>query len=111
MGILQLSENHLQRKLNLPRRSRGLADNPKPAAAQDVRRSSEVHDVEDVEELCAKFECAEFCVAAAAEGSVFDQRHVEIVEAGPAERAPAQRSEAAVVGAGSVRQVDGNVEE
>src|SRR5207244_2557370 len=43
--------------------------------------------------------------------SVFDKRYVEVVEAGAAESAAAERSEAAVVGAGAVREVDRDVEE
>ena len=50
-------------------------------------------------------------LAAVSERSVFDQGYVEIVEAGAAEGAAAQRSESAVVRAGAIGKVDGNVEE
>jgi len=44
---LRPSINHFQRELNLPRRSRCLADDAEAAPAQNVRRQSEIHDVEE----------------------------------------------------------------
>jgi len=49
------SINHFQRELNLPRVPCRLADDAEAAAPQNVRRQAEIHDVENVEELGAKF--------------------------------------------------------
>ena|SRR6267378_2223039 len=43
---LRRSVNQLQRELNLSRRSSRFADDPKPAATQNVRRQTEIHQVE-----------------------------------------------------------------
>ena len=75
-----LSINNFQGKLNLPRRSRGLADDAKSASVHNVRWQPEVHDVEDIEELGAKLQRPEFGVAAMPERCIFDHREIEAVE-------------------------------
>ena len=72
--------NNFQGKLNLPRRSRGLADDAKSASVHNVRWQSEVHDVEDIEELGAELQSSEFAIAAMPEGRIFDHREIEAVE-------------------------------
>src|ERR1051325_4411561 len=64
--------NDLQRELNLPRGSRGLADDSEAAAAHDIRRQAEIHEVEYIEELRAKFQRAQLGIAALPEGRVFN---------------------------------------
>src|SRR5215472_1276064 len=103
--------DHLQRKLNLPRRPRRFADDSKAAAADDIRRQSEIHDVEQIEELRAEFESAQFGVATVPEWSVFDQGEVEVVIAGTAENIAAQRAETAAVGTSPAGEMDWNVKE
>src|SRR5450631_3857246 len=50
------SVDHLQRELNLSRRSGGLADPSEPRPEHRVRRQGEIDDIEQVEELTAKLE-------------------------------------------------------
>ena len=57
-------KNQFQRKLNLARCAGGLADDSKAAAAHYVGRQSEIHAIENVEELRAELQCAQFAVAA-----------------------------------------------
>src|SRR5579872_2085995 len=102
------SVNHLQRKLYLARGAGGLADDAKAAAPQNVGWQPEIHQVEHVEKLGAKFQGAELCISAAAEGRVLDQRDVEILEARSAEGVAPQGAKAAVVRAGASGQVDRN---
>src|SRR5512146_962241 len=99
--------NHLQRELNLPRIAGRFADHPEAAARHDVIGQAEVHDIENIEELGAKFERAEFGIAAATEGRVFDQSDIKIVKGGAAESVAAQCSETSLVGASATRQVNG----
>jgi hypothetical protein len=55
LAPLRGSVNQLQRKLYLPRRPRGLADDAEATPTQNVGRQPEIHQVEYVEELGAKF--------------------------------------------------------
>src|SRR2546430_12662801 len=97
------SIGQFQRKLDLPRRPGCFADNPKTAAANDVRRQAKIHLVKNVKELGAKLQVREFAISAAAERRVLDQGHVELTEGRPAEGVAAERSENALVGAGPAR--------
>ena len=96
----RLSINHFQGKLNLPRGSRGLADNAKSTSVHNVRWQPEVHDVEDIEELGAKLQRAEFRVATVPEGSVFNHREIEAVKRGTTKRVSTQSAEASTMRAG-----------
>src|SRR5215471_2627903 len=75
--------DEFQRELNLPRGPRGLADDSEPAA---------VHDVEDVEELRAKFQRSHLSVSAVPDRRVLDDSDIEIVICRPTKRVAAQRS-------------------
>src|SRR6266496_4007858 len=98
--------NHLQRELNLSRRSRGLADDSEPAAPHNVRRQSKIDNIEDVEELRSEFQRSQLCVSAMSERRVFNQRNVEVMESRPAKRIPPQSTEASLVGPGTARHID-----
>src|SRR5579864_4892517 len=84
--------NQLHRKLNLPRGPGGLADDSESAAAHNIIRQAEVHDVEHVEKFGAKFDGPEFAVPAVAERRVFNHGDVEIVIGGTAEGVAAERA-------------------
>ena len=91
--------NQLQRKLNLPRRSRRLADLPKPRPIHNVRRQPHVHNVKEVEELRPELQIDQFHPALAlAKRRVFDQRKIEVVVRRPAEGIAPQRSESSLFG-------------
>src|SRR5581483_6171270 len=91
--------------------SRCSADDPKSAAAQNVVRQAKVHDVENVEELGAKFDCRKFGISAMTHGRVLNQRKIEVVKRRPAERVASQSSEPALVWACSARNVNRNGKE
>src|SRR6266496_2054477 len=103
--------NQLQRKLNLPRRTRGPADDPEPAAAHNVIRQSKVHNVEDVEQFSAKFDCPQFSIIPMTEGSLFDQRNIKVMKRRSAESISSKRPKAAQVRPRSPSNVDRNKEE
>src|SRR5690349_2458916 len=100
-----------QRELDLTRRACGFADDPEAAAANDVRRQAKIYLVENVEELGAELQVCQFAISAAAERRILDEGHVELTEVRPAERIAAESSENALVGAGSARNIDGDLKE
>src|SRR2546423_7980625 len=102
------SVDHFQRKLNLPRRARGLADDPKPAAAHNVGRQPKIHDIKHVEKLRAKLQRPELAVSPPSKRRVLDQSHIEIVQSRSAKRIAPQCPEAPLVWSGATGHVDGN---
>src|SRR5208282_2503689 len=105
------SVDQFQRKLDLPRRSGGAADDAKSAAEHGVRRQAEIHNVKYVEKFCAKLEHAQFTAASFSKRCVLDQSHVEIVKAGTTERVAAQCAKNPLIRARSAGDVDGNKKE
>ena len=106
-----VSVNQLQGELNLARRSGGLADDAKAASAQNVGRQPEIYQVENIEELGAKFHRPQLRASPMPERSVFDQRDVEVLESRSAKGVAPQRAETPMVGTGAARNVDRNREE
>src|SRR5437879_4497002 len=107
----QSSVDYFQRKLNLPRRPRRLADDPEPAPVHNVRRQPKIHDIKDVEELCAKLERSHFRIATMAERCVFNERKIEVVKCGPTECVAPKSAETPAMRPGSSRNIDGDVKE
>jgi hypothetical protein len=97
--------------LDLSRWACGPADYAKATASDDVGGQAEIDFVEDIEELSAKLKDSQFAVSPMAEGSVLDQGHVKIAEAGAAKCAAAKCAETAVVWTGPAEDVDGDLEE
>ena len=97
-------------KLDLARWTGGLADNAKPAPADDVGGQSKIDFVEDIEELHSKLKIGKFTVTAMTNSGVLDQRQVKIAEAGTAKGVAAKRAETAVKRPGPARYVDRNYE-
>src|SRR5690348_5706354 len=91
------SVTQFDRKLNLARRPGSLTDNSESAAPHYIGWQAEIHEVEHIEELGAKLDCAEFGIASAPERRVFHQGDVEILETRSAECVPAQGSEAPMI--------------
>ncbi len=79
------SVDNLHRELNLPRSPGSPTNNPEAAPAHNVRRQSEVHNIEDVEELRPELHSSEFRIPAMSEWSVFDDREIEIMIVRPSE--------------------------
>src|SRR5437660_9558930 len=110
LGVSALSHNSVddfQRELNLPRRPRGFADDPEPAPVHNVRRQPKIHDIKDVEELCAKLERSHFRIATMAERCVFNERKIEVVKCGPTECVAPKSAETPAMRPGSSRNLDG----
>src|SRR5882762_609401 len=105
------SENYLHRELHLARRPRSLTDDSKSTPAHNIRGQSKLHQIEYVEELGAKFQRTQYTVRRMAERRVLDQGEIEIMEGRSSERVASERSEAALVGAGTAGQVDRNGKE
>src|SRR2546428_1217450 len=106
----KVSVVQFQRKLDLARRPGGLADHTKPAAENNVGGQTEIHFVEDIEELSSKLKDREFAVSAMAEGGVLNQGEIEIAEAGTSKRATAKNAKTALVRARSAGNVEGDLE-
>src|SRR5215471_12826182 len=98
--------DEFQRELNLPRGPRGLADDSEPAAVHDVGRQSKINDVEDVEELRAKFQRSHLSVSAVPDRRVLDDGDIEIVICRSAKRVTPQRSESTLIRPGPSRNID-----
>ena len=94
------SEDQFQRELNLAGSPGGMIDKPEARAAQDIHGQREVDQVKGVEELTPKLQREGFRAGAAAQGGIFDQGEIEIVQGGAAEGIAPQGSEASQVGAG-----------
>ena len=105
------SEDQFQRELNLAGSSRGVIDDAETRTAQNVHGQPEVHQVEGVEELGAELQGGGLGPRAAAQRGVFDQSHVEIVIIRATEGVSSQGSEAALVGSGAARNVNGDGKE
>ena len=105
------SKDKLQGDLDLTRRPGGSVDDPESGPTNDVGGQTEIDEVKDIKELCAELERQGFRVPPAAEGSVFDNRQIEIAEARPSKSVPPQRAEAAALGAAASRNADGDIEE
>src|SRR5580658_10353895 len=88
-----------------------MANGAESAAEHCIGRQTEIHDVKYVEELGAKFEVAQFAIASFSKRSVFDQSHVEIVEARSAKSVAAERAKNALIRACSTGDVYRNKEE
>jgi len=73
------SENHPQRKLNLPRRAGGLVDDPEASSSNDIKWKTKIHDIKNVEELGAELEDRGFGVSAVPEACILDQRKIQVV--------------------------------
>src|SRR5256885_16812989 len=97
-------------ELDLTRWSRGFADDPEAAAADDVGGQAEVDFVEDIKELRANLKDREFSISAMAESGVLDQGEVKIAKAGGAKCAAAKGAEAAVVRTAATGNIDGDLE-
>ena len=111
LGIT-ISVNQLEGKLNLPRVAGSLADYPKPEPVRVLAGSPMVtmlKRLKNSERNCRSTRSAP--LAAAAEGRVFDEREVEVVEGRAAECVAAQRAEAALIRSRSAGDLDGDVEE
>src|SRR5580698_4132919 len=103
--------DQLQRKLNLPRVTRSLADLTESRAVDDVRRQLHVDNVEEIEELRAELQVDKLCSAPArAERRVFDHCEVIVVKGRPAERVAAERAETPLIRSGSSSNVNGDRE-
>ena len=105
------SKDKLQGDLDLAGRPGGSVDDPEPGAANDVGRQTKIHKVEDIKELRPELQGQGFRAPPVAEGSVFDNRQIEIAEARPSKSVPPQRAEAAALGAAASRNADGDIEE
>src|SRR5579863_5523718 len=92
------SVDQLQRKLNLPRISRRLADLPESRSSQHVCRRAHGHDIEEVEEFRTELQVHPLRSAfSSAKRRVLDQRKVEVVKRRSAKRVPPQRPKHALV--------------
>jgi hypothetical protein len=90
----------------LARGAGGFADDAKSAAADEIRRKSEIDHVEDIEKLGAELEGPQLRVSAMAKGCVFDQSHIEIAKTGAAESVATKRAEAAMIRSGAAGNVN-----
>lgn len=108
-----ISIDQLQRKLNLARVTRCLADHSEAGVAKDgsggtvhlkrVGRKTHGNDIEDVEELRSELEIhALGATFPATNGRVLDEREIEVIERRSSKRISSQGAEAALVGARSV---------
>src|ERR1035438_4197997 len=73
------------------------------------RGQSEIHQVEDIEELGAKLQGGALAAATRHQRRILDHRDIQIFKRRPAESIPAQRAESAVVGPRAAGNVRGNV--
>ena len=71
-----------------------MVDKPEARAARDIHGQGEVDQVKGVEELTSKLRRGGFRARTAAQGGIFDQGEIEIVQGGAAEGIPPQGSEA-----------------
>ena len=75
---------------------------------QRIRRQTHGHDVEEIEELRAELQVHALRAAlAASEGSVLDEREIEVIKRRTAEGVAPQRAEAPLVRTGSVGKCTG----
>ena len=86
--IPQLIHN-LERELYLAGGACRFADDAEAAPADGVGGQPKVYDVEDVEKFSAKLQNAELPAPTMAEGCVFDDGDIELMESGAAKRVPA----------------------
>ena len=103
--------NHLQRELDLPRRSGSLADNAESAPPHNVRWQAEIHDVEQIKKLRSKLQRAQFPISAMPESSVFDQREIKVVIFRAAKCVAPQPAESPEIRPRTSRNIDRNIEE
>jgi len=88
-----------QGELDLAGEPGGFAEDTEAGAEQGVRRQSEIHNIENVEELRAKLQDSPFG-AAAADRSVLDQSDIVLLEFGAAKSIAPERAKVALIGAG-----------
>src|SRR6516225_1496663 len=105
------SVNELEGELDLARRPRCSGDDAEAGSSEDVVGKAEVHQVEYVEELGAKFQRGQLRVTPMSEGSVFDEGDVVVLKTGAAKGVASQRTEAAMIRAGASRNIDRDVKE
>jgi len=103
-------KGEVQGELDLAGRPGGFVDDTEARAEQGVRRQSEIHNIENVEELRAKLQDRPFG-AAVADGSVLDQSEIVLLEAGAAKSIAPERAKVALIGAGPTGKIDGNRKE
>ncbi len=77
-------EDQFERELHLSRGAGRAADQAKASAADNVRGKPEINQVEDIEKFGAQLQRYRLGCAPMAEGSVLNQRYVEVVECRPA---------------------------
>ena len=103
--------DQLEGELHLTGRAGGAVDEAEAGAPHDIGRQSKVDQVEDIEDLSAELEGKRFPASPAAEGRVFGQRDVKIMEPRAAKGIAPELSGPSLVWTCSPGHVDGDEEE
>ena len=81
-----------------------MIDHSEAGSRENVRRQSEIDNVEHVEEFCPKLQFCGFAV----QGCLLHQRDVEVAKSRSSKGVAAEGSEAPLVRSGPARDVDGD---
>src|SRR5579859_2809924 len=105
---VRASVDQLQRKLNLSGSAGSPADKAEAGATHRVGWQAEIHNIEKIEKLRAKFQNSQFIFSAPSERRVLDQREVKLMKRWPAKRVPSQRPEPSLIWSGAACNADRN---
>jgi len=87
-----------------------MVDKAKAGTANDIRRQSEIDQIEGVEELRAKFQRDRLTAAAMPQSGIFDQREVVVRKPWPAKCVAPKRSKASLIRPRTAGHIQRNVE-